>query len=90
MIISHFKLCVLIPCRFSVGLLEWVQAYRLLRKQFPSPPTDSLLLGHASQMQKPHHHRWLCKMTKDFGDKFYMRMAHNHVINFAAPLYMFA
>lgn len=63
-----------------------MQAERLLRKQFPSPPVDSLLLGHASQMQKPRHHRWLCDLTKGFGDIFYLRMAHNHVTtSFALP-----
>ncbi|EIE22263.1 cytochrome P450 [Coccomyxa subellipsoidea C-169] len=46
---------------------------------------DSLLLGHGGQLQKPHHHRWLSEMTKKLGNKFYMRLAHNHVLMISDP-----
>ncbi|KAK9915327.1 hypothetical protein WJX75_007673 [Coccomyxa subellipsoidea] len=71
--------------RFIARILRWMLAHNLLKKQFPSPPVDSLLLGHSGQLQKPHHHRWLCEMTKQLGDKFYMRLAHNHVVMVSDP-----
>jgi hypothetical protein len=66
--------------RFIRCVAQWAEAGRVLRKQVPSPPPDSLLLGHAASMQSSRHHRWLCDMTRLLGDKFYLRLAHNHVI----------
>ena len=40
----------LLPCRVVKGILQWLEAGRLLRKQFPSPPVDSRILGHAPSM----------------------------------------
>lgn len=67
------------PCRYMQAYITWVQAGRLLSKQFPSPPSDSLIMGHAPSMQSPRNHRWLSDIHKQLGPLIYIRLAHNHV-----------
>ncbi len=59
--------------------MAWVQAGRLLRRQFPSPPVDNIIAGHAVAMQSPKNHRWLSDTYRQLGPLFYVRLAHNHV-----------
>ena len=67
------------PCRYMRAYITWVQAGRLLSKQFPSPPSNNLITGHAPSMQSPRNHRWLSDIHKQLGPLIYIRLAHNHV-----------
>ena len=61
------------------AVIAWFQAGRLLRRQFPSPPVDNIIAGHAVAMQSPKNHRWLSDTYRQLGPLFYVRLAHNHV-----------
>ena len=51
----------------------------MLRKQFPSPPVDNFIAGHAIAMQSPRNHRWISDIYRQLGPLIYIRLAHNHV-----------
>ena len=59
--------------------MAWLQAGWTLRRQFPSPPADNFLVGHAISMQSPQNHRWLSDMYRQLGPLMYVRLVHNHV-----------
>ena len=66
-------------CRYLHAVIAWLQAGRVLRKHFPSPPVDNLIAGHAIAMQSPRNHRWISDISRQLGPLFYIRLAHNHV-----------
>ena len=61
------------------AVIAWLQAGRMLRKQFPSPPVDNFIAGHAVAMQSPRNHRWISDIYRQLGSLIYIRLAHNHV-----------